>query len=268
MYIRALPRVFLGKPVHAGEAVEGVVHAPVAQVGHIVAVGFDELATVELVRLELRAAAAVIARQAAGIITDALRHVCGLGFQLAASALHQPSSGCPHLADVAQVVAAVVIVTVALRHVAFRVVDAGPGHRQGAFARVLVVLVFIFIIDAARIQRAVSLAQQDGAGGQRAVHHHGHHLDAEEGGVVRLPFPPGSVIHRPEASYKFVRCFPPAKAMLSGRFSRLYRMCVMPRSSSRTRLPLLMQIKVTVKTRDDNMFIRFRAKHIVVLFWL
>ena len=73
MYIRALPRIFFGKPVHAGEAVDGVVHAPVAQVGHIVAMGFDELATVELVRLQAGTVAHLILPwQAAGIVAGAL----------------------------------------------------------------------------------------------------------------------------------------------------------------------------------------------------
>ena len=98
MYIRALPRVFLGKAVHSGEAVDGVVHAPVAQIGHIVAVGFDELATVELVRLQARTVARLILPwQAAGIVAGTLH------------GLRPCVGGFPHLADVAQVVTAVVM---------------------------------------------------------------------------------------------------------------------------------------------------------------
>ena len=100
MYIRALPRVFLGKAVHAGKAVDGVVHAPVAQVGHIVAVCFDELATVELVRLQARTVALLVfPRQAAGIVAGALHGQCNA------------VRGFPHLADIAQVVAAVTSLT-------------------------------------------------------------------------------------------------------------------------------------------------------------
>lgn len=160
-----------------------MVHAPVAQVGHIIAVCFNELAAVELVRLQACAVPRLILPgQAAGVVAGSLHGQCAV------------TRGLPHLADVAQVVAAVIIVTVALRHVAFRVVDAGLGQRQGAFARVLVVSVFVLVVDAVRVERAAPLAQQDGPGGERAVHHHGHHLDAEEGGVVRLPLPPGSVV--------------------------------------------------------------------------
>ena len=108
MYIWALPRIFLGKAVHAGEAVDGVVHAPVAQVGHIVAVGLDELVAVELVRLQARTVARLVFPwQAAGVVAGALYSYGAV------------AGGLPHFADVAQVVAAVVIISAFAIHMIF-----------------------------------------------------------------------------------------------------------------------------------------------------